>query len=70
MSLSPDRRTPEESQGVVRGPQLVPEGDVIVMVIGRDLGGAEVLVTPEQGGALQGREYRAGGRATHRAGNI
>ena len=48
----------------------VPEGDVIVMVMGRDLGGEEVLVTPEQGGALQGREYRAGGRATHRAGNV
>ena len=48
----------------------VPEGDVIVMVMGRDLGVVEVLVTPEQGGALQGREYRAGGRAAHRAGNM
>ena len=48
----------------------VPEGDVIVMVMGRDLGEVEVLVTREQGGALQGREYRAGGRATHRAGNM
>ena len=49
----------------------VPKGEkVIVMVMGRDLGVVEVLVTPEQGGALQGREYRAGGRATHRAGNM
>ena len=35
-----------------------------------NLGEEEVLVTPEQGEAQQGKVDREGGRATHRAGNI
>ena len=59
----------EGFQGVVGGSQLGLRRKMTVMLMGTDLGGEGVSVTLEQGEARQGKEDRAGGRATHRAGD-